>query len=471
MRKYFLHVFVLGTIFGSLFYNFYPKSFWLVFVLSFLFLILGIFRTHKIYFLISIGFFVCGNVIIRGTSAFPKPYLPELEDQKITIVGQVVAEPDIRENNTRLIIQAEKIIDRNRWEKLNEKMIVVTPSYPEIEIGQKLKISGKIQIPQNFENDNGIEFNYINYLAKDRIYSQIYYPQVRRNLENKDDFKNSLLKKYSIGIAKYIFRVKKVFLEKIQRIIPSPEAELLGGILLGTKRSLGKELENNFRKTGLIHIIVLSGYNVTIIAEAIFRFFSFLPKGVATFLGVISVLVFMVMVGSGATVVRATIMTLLALTARITGRTYNVSRALFFAGAIMVFQNPMILVYDPSFQLSFLATLGIVYLGKPVEKILKFVPKKFELREIMAATLSTQFSVLPLLMKMTGELSIVAPIVNVLTLQVIPITMLLGFVSGLIGFINEFLGMYAGFFPYLFLKYILLVVNFFAGFEFATIAF
>ena len=122
----------------------------------------------------------------------------------------------------------------------------------------------------------------------------------------------------------------------------------------------------------------------------------------------------------------------------------------------------------PSFQLSFLATLGLINLGEFVKKFLKFIPEKFELREISTATLSTQITVFPLLMKMTGELSIVAPIVNILTLQVIPITMLLGFLSGLIAFVNENLGVIAGFLPFLFLKYVLLVVDFFAKFEFAV---
>ena len=88
----------------------------------------------------------------------------------------------------------------------------------------------------------------------------------------------------------------------------------------------------------------------------------------------------------------------------------------------------------------------------------------------MTATFSTQMSVLPLLMKMTGELSIVAPVVNVLTLQVIPITMLLGFVAGLSAFLNENLGIFVGFLPFILLRYVLLVVNFFSSFDFATIS-
>ena len=271
-------------------------------------------------------------------------------------------------------------------------------------------------MPENFLNENGIEFNYVKYLAKDKIYSLMYYPKVEI-LGNSNKF----------SFLSLIFQTKQKFLEKIGQVLPSPEAELLGGILLGAKRSLGSELEENFRRVGLIHIVVLSGYNVTIIAEAIFGFFSFLPKIFSVLLGIISIFIFTIMVGSGATVVRSTIMTLLALIARISGRTYSVNRALFFAGAIMIIINPMVLFYDPSFQLSFLATLGLINLNKIVKKLFPFVPEKFELREITTATFSTQISVLPLLMKMTGELSVVAPLVNIITLQVIPAAMPWGF--------------------------------------------
>jgi len=230
-----------------------------------------------------------------------------------------------------------------------------------------------------------------------------------------------------------------------------------------------KELEEKFRIVGLIHIVVLSGYNVTIIAEAIFRALGGLPRYISATLGILSVIIFSIMVGSGATVVRSTIMTILALIGRLSNQNYNVNRALFLAGSIMLFHNPEILLHDPSFQLSFLATIGLINISGFVKKIIKIIPEKFELREITSATLSTQIAVLPLLTKMTGEISLVAPIVNVITLQVIPITMLLGFIAGVSVYINETFGLIVSYIPYLFLSYILMIVDIFAKVEFATI--
>lgn len=383
--------------------------------------------------------------------------LTNLAGDIVAVNGEIVSEPDVREFNTKLIVSGDFLeLDRSKI-YIDEKILITVPTYPEFKTGQEIKIIGKIKLPENFQNDNGIEFDYINFLAKDRIYTTMYYPKIELIYDPPFNFYRS------------IFQIKQKFLEQTQKIIPSPESELLGGILLGVKRSLGKDLEENFRRVGLIHIIVLSGYNITIIATAIFKFFSFLPKIFATTLGVISILIFAVMVGSGATVIRATIMTLLALAVQITGRNYDVNRALFLAGAIMIIQNPMILLYDPSFQLSFLATFGLINCSDFVKRFLKFVPEKFALREIGTATLATQITVLPLLIKMTGELSVIAPIVNVITLQIIPLTMLTGTIAGLISFISEPIGILVGFVPYVLLKYILFIVNLFAGLSFATV--
>jgi competence protein ComEC len=355
-------------------------------------------------------------------------------EKEISVVGEIVGEADKRETNTKLTILVDFFEVDNQKIFTDEKIIITVANYPEYETGQNVRVTGKIKLPENFKNDVGIEFNYKKFLEKNRVYTLMYYPKIKLlGSDNNFNFVGS------------IYKIKQLFLEKVGQIMPSPESELLGGILLGVKRSLGTELENNFRKVGLVHIIVLSGYNVTIIAEAILKFFSFLPKLFSIFFGGISVLIFCIMVGSGATVVRSTIMTILALVARISGRTYSVNRALFFAGSIMLVMNPMILLYDPSFQLSFLATLGLINLSGFVKKFFPFVPEKFGLREITTATFSTQITVLPLLMKMTGQLSIVAPIVNIITLQFIPLTMLLGFIAGTFCFYKRKFGNFCRF--------------------------
>lgn len=465
MKKYFIHFFVFGIVFAVFIERFIEVNLSIIlfsFSISFFLLIYIIIFDQKNLILLLV-FVVTFSITNWRIEVLEKEQIiPNYQNQKIEIIGEIKGEVDIRSFNTRLIIESEAIyIKQNHFNekilKTDEKIIAVTNHFPKYKTGDKLKIYGKIQVPKNFENENGIEFDYINYLAKDDIYSITYYPQIE------------LLKRPDFNLNREIFKIKNSFLEQVQRTIPSPEAELLGGILLGTKRSLGEELEEKFRIVGLIHIVVLSGYNVTIIAEAIFRALGFLPRLISSGLGIISVIIFSIMVGSGATVVRSTIMTILALIGRLSSRDYNVNRALFFAGSLMVFHNPSILFHDPSFQLSFLATIGLINISNLVKKFIKIIPEKFELREITSATLSTQIAVLPLLTKMTGEISVVAPVVNILTLQIIPITMLLGFIAGLTTFLSHTIGLVLSFVPYLFLNYILKIVEIFSNFPITTL--
>ena len=182
-----------------------------------------------------------------------------------------------------------------------------------------------------------------------------------------------------------------------------------------------------------------------------------------------SIILFSIMTGAGATVVRASLMALLALLARATGRIYEITLALLFAGFAMLLYNPKILIFDPSFQLSFLATLGLIHLSPLLEKHLKFLPKTFGLRDIVSATLATQILVLPLLLYMMGKFSIVSLPVNLLVLPFIPLTMLFGFLAGTTGFISTILSFPFAFIAHLFLWYELKVVKIASAIPFASI--
>ncbi len=176
-------------------------------------------------------------------------------------------------------------------------------------------------------------------------------------------------------IKEYLFKIKKSFLNQIKKILPKEEASFLGGLLLGAKEDMGKKLLEDFRRTGVIHIVVLSGFNLTIVADFFMKIFMLLGLAGASFFSAISIIFFAIMTGASATIVRAAIMALLVILARVSGRTSVTIRALFLAGFIMLLFNPMLLVFDPSFQLSFLATLGLLQLSPKIEGWLTFLPR------------------------------------------------------------------------------------------------
>jgi len=390
-------------------------------------------------------------------------------EQRMSLVGIVSEEPEQKENYNRLVLEDEKG---------EGKILVYLPTYPQYKYGDKLKISGILKKPENFTNkmlpnssssrksvtflDKHVavdNFDWPKYLAKDGIYYEMFYPQTEF-VSTGNGF----------WLKEKLFTLKGKFLLAISKVIPEPHSAFLGGITIGARESLPKDLEEKFRTTGVAHIVALSGYNITIVAETIMLFFSFLPQYLAISGGVIGVILFAIMTGASATVLRASIMALLVLTAKATGRIYTVSWALFLAGFFMVWQNPKILRFDTSFQLSFLATLGLIYISPIVKNKLGFVTDRFNLREIFSATISAQIAVLPLLVYKTGLISIVGLPVNFLILPFIPLTMFFGFATGIFGMLSHLISLPFAWASYALLQYELFIVDIFAKLPFSAVS-
>jgi len=385
--------------------------------------------------------------------------------EEVLLGGIVVDEPDVRENHTKLTVLIQRICRQlasaDCVEVEGSKALLVVEHYPQFQYGDEIQIEGVLKKPRNFQRDQnepGRPFNYVAYLAKDKIFYQIFYPHLILVAHKKGN-----------PIRQVLFSLKRALVENASRIIPEPHVSLLAGITVGAKQALGEQLLDAFRRTGIIHIVVLSGYNVTIVADAIGRFFSFFPRLIGISASASAIVLFALLAGSGATVVRASIMALLVLLARTTGRAYEITIALFVAGFLMLLWNPKILIFDPSFQLSFLATLGLLYIAPQLERHLGFLPTKWQLREFAMATIATQIFVLPLLLYMMGELSVVAVIVNLLILPFIAPTMLFGFLTALAGFVHIALSLPFAYMSYFLLAYELKVVDLFAALPFASI--
>ncbi len=364
-------------------------------------------------------------------------------NQKISFQGTIIEEPEEKENYTRLIAEENKT---------KTKILIVSRRYPEFHYGDKIEIIGQLEKPEQIS-----DFDWPAYLAKDDIYYEMFYPQIKFISGGGGSW-----------IKRQLFFIKEKFIENLSAVMPEPHAGYLAGLTIGGKKAMSKDLQEEFRRAGVIHIVVLSGYNVTIVADTIMRILKTLPFFFGLGFGVLGILFFTLMAGASATVVRASLMAGLALLARATGRIYHITIALLAAGFLMIFQNPKILRFDASFQLSFLSTLALIYISPIFEKKLNFVPKKFGFREIASSTVSTQIFVLPFILYKMGLFSLVALPVNLLILIFVPITMFFGFFAGGLGFISNFLAIPFGWIAYAFSAYELWVVNLFSKLPFAS---
>ena len=455
--KYFI-IFIFGFIFVTFLCSFFNLGFTFGIFLFFVSLLsLLFFKIYKDPYshVFIFGFFTLilsfsiGIIRYEFSEIAGKADYSNLITKKGTLDGIILSEPDISGQYQKFVLTVNDCEEKCR----EVKVIVQTDPYPRVSYGDEVLINGNIESTDALANDLS---GYKNYLAKDGIYLTANFVKTKiLSSGNGNKFKNLLIK------------VKNSSISKIKSQLVDPQSSLLIGMLLGTK-TFSDELNNNFRKAGLSHIVVLSGYNITIVAESVLKVFSFLPKNFSLGFSALGIILFSIVVGGSSTVIRSSIMALILIIGRVIRRDYNIGRALFIAGFVMVLINPKILVFDVSFQLSFLATLALIYLSPLIASKLK-ITDKFSLREIIASTLATQIFVLPLLIVKTDTVSVVSIFTNLLVLPLVPTIMFLGFVLVALGFISRIFAWPFMFLSWILLSFVLLVVNLFSSLPISAI--
>lgn len=435
-------------------YWYVPSSVaWLLLLLSLVFVLLYVFLRIRFLVYVVLFFGVVGLTLFRYGAVDQSELLfryREYVGNDVVVNARVVSEADVRENYARYVM--ELYFEDGA---LPLRTLVYVPPFVRYEYAEYVRVKGKLDPVESIDE----EFDWKAFLAKDEIYAQLFRPQVIRSGE----FKGGL-------VTRSLYRFKYVLLRSLARVLPEPHASLAGGLVFGGKRSLPRSVLDDFRTAGLVHIVVLSGYNITIVAVALMALLARLPLRVRLVLGAIAMILFGVMVGGGATVIRSVLMALIALLARALGREYRVHRALIAALVMMVWWSPKVLVFDVGFQLSFIATAGLIYGVPIVTPWVSWVPARFGFQEIVATTIAAQIAVLPLLMYAIGELSLVSLPVNILVLPMVPLVMATGVATAFLGVVLRPPALLFGFVTYFLLSYMFFVVNVATAIPFAAVS-
>lgn len=273
------------------------------------------------------------------------------------------------------------------------------------------------------------------------------------------------------GIVDVLASIKNTFVKQVQTHIPFPYAELGHGLIISGKSALPKDIEEDFKRSGLMHIVVLSGFNVSIVIQFVFSLFAFGPKIFRFSVGTLFVVLFVLMAGVSSALLRATLMALIALLCSLYKKEIDGLALLAIVGMLLVIIDPMSFYFDLSFWLSILATFGLISLSGFFQTKLSFIPEKAGLREAGASSLATQVTVTPLLMLINPDISILSFFANILILPIVPLTMALVFVTGVLGFITSFAATFFGHVSYLLLSYIISVTHLVSQLPFATMTF
>jgi competence protein ComEC len=385
--------------------------------------------------------------------------------QEKNFVGVVAAEPDTRDKVIKLKVKSERLKnpsltlplekgENSVWREVSGNVLVNARLYPSYKYGDKLEIKCKLQKPEPIE-----EFAYDKYLAKENIYSLCYWPEIKFIKSGEGN-----------KIVAAILFAKEKLVATVNKILPEPQAAFLGGLLYGAKRGIPENLMEKFNITGTTHIVAISGYNITILAALLLQITKGLGLGrkKSFWVALFGILFFVILTGAQASVVRAALMGVLVLIASQVGRISKITNALMLAAAAMLVFNPKILAFDVGFQLSFAATIGLVFLSPIFEKYFTKLPSVFGVKETFTTTLSAIVLTLPLILYNFGRISFVAPLVNILILPVIPLAMAVGTLAVLGGIIYFGLGQTIGWFAWLVLSYIIKVVEFLAAIPWAS---
>lgn len=403
-----------------------------------------------------------------------RPDLSRFYGRSLVMRGVVAEEPVMSEKSQRLKVGIESV--DGHAAKPPFFVLATTRKYPAYALGDELKIIGVVERPENFS-----DFDYVSHLARQNIFAVMSFPRI----EKIDEGKGSRL-------MLFLSRLKRAFEKNIDGALPEPHAAFMKGLLLGERASLPQTVRDDFQAAGVSHIVALSGYNITIVGRSITDALLFLtvPFVVSFWIATAAIILFVLLTGAAASVVRAGIMGVLVLLAQKEGRSYHIANALAFAGAAMIFHNPYILRFDVGFQLSFLATFGLVYLSPHVEQWVDRVRSKlsfgagklslervrtgdetqiFPWKRIFVETLSAQIMVLPLLIFLFGRVSLVSPLANLAVLIAVPYSMGVGFAAGTVGFLSAALGEIVGWGAWVLLEYQLRAISFFARAPLASV--
>jgi competence protein ComEC len=332
--------------------------------------------------------------------------------------------------------------------------------FESLRIGDMCNTQMEIKLPENFS-----DFDYVKHLRN----KNIYFTSPRIEIEscsNKIPIKK--LSDIFLFLKGNLRNFREMLSRNVESNLPEPQASLLIGILFGSERAFCEQFEDQLRVSGTTHIIAASGYNVTILILATSKILGFIKKKPRLILSLILIWIYCILSGLGASIVRATMMGSITILALLTGNVRNTHLLIPSGVFFLLLFNPKI-IFDIGFQLSILATLGLIYVLPSIEEIFKrmfglqSVPQFLE--ENLFGTISCTLSTLPISISIFGKLSLVSVFANVLVLPLTESTMLYGTIALLGSFVVQKLSEILFSIPYIQLKIFQWVVEYFGSIE------
>jgi len=437
--------------------------------------LLFLFRQHRKAIILAA---VCIIALLGGALCFQanqpcgdESCLRFYNDKEVEIKGMVNADPEVRDQVTHLRLSASEIRLTQGWQGVSGNALLFVPRYSTdnstYHYGDILLVKGKLETPSQLD-----EFDYEGYLARQGIYSTMLYPQIEV-LETGKGFKP----------LEWVYSLRERLSQTLAQVLPEPQASLAQGIILGIRYNIPTEIKDNFVQSGTAHILAISGINLSIMAGMLLSIGIWLfgkRRYIYIWLALGIIWLYSLLTGMNPPVVRGAIMASLFLAAELMGRQHTAITSLALAAALMVGINPQVL-WDASFQLSFLAMAGLIFIAPPLMTLGRKAVNKtigeegigVSLANIttdsFSVTLAATIAVWPAIAHYFGIVSLASPLATFLALLVLPAVIASGALAGLIGLFALLVAQAIGWLAWLFISYMLLVVNGFASLPLSSI--
>lgn len=227
--------------------------------------------------------------------------------------------------------------------------------------------------------------------------------------------------------------LRRRFVASLISVLPEPEAPFGAGLLLGQRSTIPKDVSDQLSATGLTHLVAVSGYNLTIIIVAVRKLLGKASKFQSTMAATGLMLLFILLTGLSASIIRAALVSSLSLLAWYYGRQFKPLLLILGTAAVTSFWNPFYLWSDIGWYLSYLAFFGVLMIAPLLSAAIGRGKKPKLVGALLAETVSAQVMTLPIIMYIFGRVSVIGLLANVLVVPMVPLAMLLTLVAGIAG--------------------------------------
>ncbi len=389
--------------------------------------------------------FVLGAGRLWSAETLPVADVSHLANEEVRIKGSVAEEPVLRKAadgsyRLRLHLEAEEARKGKAEATAAEGGLYVYGRFNEPpeglpRIGDSVAVTGKVRLPQGYRNPGQLDTAML--LRSQGITATLSARGESLKIEEREGH----------GFKRWLSSVRAHYLGAMEEVMPKEDAAAIFAMLFGGYGGLQNELMEAFVSTGLVHILSVSGSHISLIA-AVMAWLGMalrLSKGLMAVLVIGVIVVYSLLAGCVPPVIRSAIMGALAFVALSLDRERDARRILLLTGLFMLAVSPLLL-FHISFQLSFLATAGLLYLAPVLRGWLKARHLGDFVSTGLAITMAAQLATLPVLAWYFNQLSLSSLLANMTIAPIVELIIVVGLFGGIIAFLLPFMGkiVYAG---------------------------